>query len=319
MTAGGRTAAGLSHSVVVITKDRPKEIATLLGCLARQTRTPEEVLVIDASSDPAAFQDASREYASSSFELRHIRTPANISAQKNAGLEAARGEIVSFLDDDVELPPTYCDAVLNRFEADPEAKLGGIGGVMENPPRRGSAERAFRKLFLLQSDAGRNAFLPSGIPDPGYDYPVETGVEFLSSGAVSFRREAIGGLRFDETQLPGPALGFATGRGFSEDVLFSSIIAELHRLVVLPGACFRHHPSPANREDVYTTQVLYQWSLRYVSRLKARTVLRRIARCWALFGLGVLSLVQTVAYGKSGYVRGYFSAMTSVIPKERSD
>jgi hypothetical protein len=298
----------MTHSAIVITKDRPREAAASLGMLAGQDVPPDEIIVVDASERDAAATPSRDAQSMQTSRLTVLRAEANISGQKNAGLAAATGDIVSFFDDDVLLPTDYCGAVLRRFADDAEGRIGGIAGLPLDQPRPAWPLLLYRKAFLLQTDCGRGRFRLSGFPDFGFDFQEETAVEFLASTAVSFRRSAIGHARFD-AGLTGPALGLATGRGFAEDVEFSSVIARTHALRVLPSLRFRHDASPANRESTEITQALYVHAMRRVSAAHAAGPLQRLARLWALAGQGGLCLMQSAGYRDAGYVRGYWRAM----------
>jgi glycosyltransferase involved in cell wall biosynthesis len=272
---------------------------------------PDRVIVVDASDDDGTAAAVRHFQAERSvFPVRFISSEPDICAQKNIGLDAAEADVVSFFDDDAVLEPDYCATVMRRFEEDATASIGAIGGLLTNPPRRSMLEILFRKLFLLQSDRGRHRFLASGFPDPGWDYTAETEVEFLASTALSLRRSCIDGLRFDEKHLTGKALSLGTGRAFSEDVLFTWTLGRNARLIVLPDARYTHNVSMSNRENRAVTQTLYVYSLRYVSALHAVSPLRSLARGWALFGLGVLSVLQSAACRDAGYLRGYRAAMS---------
>ena len=298
----------MTHSAIVITKDRPREAAASLAMLAAQDVPPDEIILVDASEREGVIVPSHHAEAPQATRIAVLRTKANISGQKNAGLAATTGDIVSFFDDDVLLPADYCGAVLRRFTDDVEGRIGGIAGLPLNQPRPAWPLLLYRKVFLLQTDRGRGRFRLSGFPDFGVDYGAESEVEFLASTAVSFRRGAIGDTRFD-AGLTGPAIGLATGRGFAEDVEFSSAVARTHVLRVLPSLRFRHESSPANREGTEITQALYVHAMRRVSAAHAAGPLRRLARLWALAGQGGLCLVQTVWYRDAGYARGYWRAM----------
>ena len=300
----------MTHAAIVITKDRPREVAAFLESLAAQVRRPDEIIVVDASTRDEtrrAVEDIQRSLPD--LHIATLRTAANIGGQKNEGLDSAATDIVSFFDDDVLLPIDYCARVLARFEADSEEGVCGLAGIPELAREPAWPLRVFRKLFFLQTNRGCNRFRFSGIPDFGFRFDAETEVEFLASTAVSFRRNAVDGIRFDSEQLTGKALGLATGRGFAEDVEFSHAAGRKGKLLVLPALHFRHKESPSSRENTFVTQALYVFAMRTVSDAHADTAARRVARWWALCGLGLLSAFQTIWYRDAGYLRGYQRAM----------
>lgn len=295
----------LRHTAIIITMDRHDELRLTVESLVRQTLPPQQLLIVDASGEPVRRED----FKSLPFECVIMHTQPSICAQKNLGLSHANADVISFFDDDVTLERDYCRFIVERFAKDEEGMIGGIGGVMRNPPNRSALEVLFRKFFLLQTDQGKNRFRLSGFPDPGFSFKEETTVEFLASTAVSFRSSAVGDVRFDE-QFTGYTHGLPTGRGFSEDILFSSMLGISHRLCILPAATFIHRQSEKNREAIDMTQQLYVYSLRRISFSRMTNFIGRLARTWALLGQGLLCLVQSIRYGNWGYVKGYARALT---------
>jgi len=91
----GRASAAPRFSVIVPTHDRPGLLAEALASVRAQTLGDFECLVVDdASAHPTVVPSDPR--------FRVIALPANRgpSAARNAGLDAAVGDVVTFLDDD---------------------------------------------------------------------------------------------------------------------------------------------------------------------------------------------------------------------------
>lgn len=103
-----------SVSTIIATYNRPKLLARTLDCLARQTLLPAEVLVVDDGSDLDTRDALSkwRERVRPEFELVYMRQKNQGPAvARNNGMDASRGELIHFLDDDDLL----CTAALERL------------------------------------------------------------------------------------------------------------------------------------------------------------------------------------------------------------
>ncbi len=303
----------MKHSIVIITRNRPEEVRMVVHDLMAQTAIPEEIIIVDASDEKVDMSDLQENRESTVVEV--LKSRPDICKQRNIGLQSACGEIITFFDDDVRLQNNYCEAVMRRFSEDSEGEITAIGGVMINPRVPGKIETAVRKLFMVQSYHGRNRVLPSGIPDFGHRFTRETTVEFLSSGALSIRTSCVKALTFEEHWLTGAPLGLETGRGFGEDVLLTLQLGLSGKLLVLPEATYEHFPSKHGRENMFVTQALYVYSLKYISSISVSMRRgNRVLRLWALFGQGLICLAQAIRFKDIGYINGYLLAMKTPCP-----
>lgn len=298
----------MTHAAIIITRNRSDELRRCVASLAAQTLSPDIILIVDASEQPVAADALG---VAAAVQVRVIVAEPGICAQRNIGLEHADADIVSFFDDDVVVDAGYFAAVMEVFEKDVRAEVAGISGVISDSRRMRGIELLMRRVFLLQTARGVSRFRVSGVPDVAYECRDVTTVPFAATTAVSYRRSAIGDVRFDDRELGGAAMGLPTGRVFGEDLLFSLEVADGGgRILMLPAARCEHRPSAQNREDVFATQALYVRSLRVLSRRAVRGVLQAVARRWALFGQLLLCGVQAVYHRDAGYVRGWWRAMT---------
>jgi glycosyltransferase involved in cell wall biosynthesis len=292
----------MTHSVIVATMNRPADVGRLLDALGNQTRPPDEIVLADASSDDATRRVARERMKEGGPRLMHLRCVPGICSQRNAGMETSLGDVLTFFDDDVIPAPEYCELAMFHFESDGEAAIAAVGGVAVNTRPVGRWRTAFRRLFLLQTDRGGNGFLASGIPDFGSHFDELSRVQFLATAAASFRRSAVGNMKFDERKFSGAALGLPTGRGFGEDVDFSAGLSAAGALLIDPALAFVHDHSEANRENTLVTQALYVYAMRTISADHAAS---RAARRWALLGQFLLCAAQSAVKMNPAYLRGY--------------
>jgi len=103
-------AEGWEVTVVVPTRNRPGSLRRCLEALSGQVGVGTiEVVVVDDGSDDLAAVEAASERAPHARLVRQPRSgPA---AARNAGVEAARGSIVCFTDDDCEPDPGWAAAL----------------------------------------------------------------------------------------------------------------------------------------------------------------------------------------------------------------
>ncbi len=298
----------MTHSVVIATMNRPAETARILDALLGQTRPPDEIILADASSDDAARRATRERMKEGAPRLTHLRCVPGICSQRNAGIETAGGDVLTFFDDDVIPAPEYCGIAMSHFEGDREAAIAAVGGVAVNMRPVERWQTAFRRLFMLQTDRGVNAFQASGIPDFGSNFDCLSRVQFLATAAASFRRSAIGGVRFDEKRFSGAAVGLPTGRCFGEDVDFSARLSAAGVLLIDPALSFVHDHSKTNRENAHISQALYVYAMRTMGADHATS---RAARRWALFGQFLLCAAQSAVKMDTGYLRGYLRGVSA--------
>ncbi|WP_169703135.1 glycosyltransferase family A protein [Candidatus Kuenenia stuttgartensis] len=152
---------------------------------------------------------------SNKIEVIYIyQAKKSLVAARNKGIDIARGEIVSFLDDDVVLFEDYYEQVLRYFRND--EKLGGVGGnvMIECEPQgwKWKLRLAMLKIFMLHNYDGKMTVSGFGYPIVGIaiDRPMQ--VEMLSGCNMNFRSEHLKNDKFDE---------WFTGYSYREDAELS--------------------------------------------------------------------------------------------------
>jgi glycosyltransferase involved in cell wall biosynthesis len=107
-------------SVVIPTLNRPAFLREAVAAALSQTYDHRELVIVDDGSDPEAIESLR-----GIFDLEGIRFLRNprrlgVSAARNIGVHAARGELIAFLDDDDLWLPGYLETGVKAFLADPE-------------------------------------------------------------------------------------------------------------------------------------------------------------------------------------------------------
>jgi glycosyltransferase involved in cell wall biosynthesis len=104
-------------SLVVATVGRSEELTRLIESLLRQTCESFEVIVVDQNVDDRVHRILSRY---DHLDVIHLRSELGVSRARNVGLNAARGEIIAFPDDDCWYPPDALESRLALLDGHPE-------------------------------------------------------------------------------------------------------------------------------------------------------------------------------------------------------
>jgi glycosyltransferase involved in cell wall biosynthesis len=214
---GAVDAARSTLSVVTPTLQRPQEVAGLLESLTTQVYPPDEVILVDgALPGEIATESLVASLAERlPFRCRYIRHGGGTAVQRNVGIDAATGEFIAFVDDDIRLEPAFFDVIMAAFRADRDRTIGGITGCVANEhldPMTSRRWRWYRRLRLFTTyEPGRFDF-QTGYPinralQPPHDGQRE--MDHFGAGSAVWRRAVFDeGLRFSS---------FFTDYGLLED------------------------------------------------------------------------------------------------------
>ena len=206
-------------SVVVVSRDRPAALRRCLTALAQLDYGPFEIVIVADAAGQAAIADLP---AAAGARQRRRDAPG-ISAARNAGVAAAGGEIVAFIDDDAVPEPTWLTELAAAF-ADPEtaAAVGYVRG------RNGISYQS-RADAIDAFGRTRSADLPGR--DPRTPVCPADHVPKLVGTNMAVRRAVLAGLGgFDEV------FGFY----LDDSDLSMRLAAAGLRVVAVPGAEVHH-------------------------------------------------------------------------------
>ena len=112
-------------SIIVPTRERAGYLDVALASIAPQAGAAgAELLVIDDGPSDATRETAARHGAR---DVAHD-APRGLNAARNSGIDAAVGDLLVFVDDDVDVRPGWLDALLDAHAAeDPDV------GVLTGP------------------------------------------------------------------------------------------------------------------------------------------------------------------------------------------
>ncbi len=276
-------------SVIIPCRNGERIVAEAVASALTQTEPPLEVLVVDDASTDGTAQ------AARAAGARVLRTEArrNAGGARNIGIEAATGDVLAFLDADVAAPPDWLARVRADLERDPGIVAVGGRVVSGRPGLFGDLD-----LYLNHSEwIGGRASFKGLIPTLG----------------VAYRREAVGPVRFVETNL-------------GEDASFGAAVLERGgRLWYDPGIVMTHRHERLDRETfharqvnagrtIYRTRVLHDRPGRILVRCPPLVflyphlwiVLARMARAGRAGR--ALALFPWLLAGETARIRGFFQA-----------
>lgn len=256
-------------TIVICTYHREALLAQALASVARQelpSGLDASVIVVDNSDEGAAAAVVAEAARESPIPMRRLAAhPANIAVARNAGVAAAQGEWIAFLDDDQQAQPGWLVAVAEAIARFPhDVFFGAVEGVFETPEAAGPAAR---QLFsrALDAEAGREMFAMGSRKTPG--------VALATNNSV-FRRAA---MTVDD-QVFDPAFG----RGGGEDYdLLCRMQRRGARFAWAPAARAREFVPAARCEPAYLRRRFYAGGQAYAAAVAGASARPDAAR-WLL-------------------------------------
>jgi GT2 family glycosyltransferase len=262
-------------SVVIPTMRREAILAATLDSLRRCDPAPHEVIVIDADPEGSSRAIVTEFDHEVDPAVRYIQSRASLTLQRNLGIGDATGEVLVFVDDDVDIEPDLF-ARLEEPYRDPDV-VGATGRIVEpESGRLGGPRSALRRI--LPGGGRDGTFTRYGYPRYLRDLDSPADVEFMQGCFMSARREAANEVLFDE-ELGGYAL--------AEDEDFSYRLSRLGRIRYVPEIVVHHRKLGFGSQDARRFGRLVVKNRAYLFRKNFPQT--RLAR--AQFGLLVLALV----------------------------
>jgi len=273
------TAGQLSVTVLVPTYRRPDDLARCLSALLRQSRAPQQIVVVARADDEATHACLADHVTPRvlNVDVAIVEEGGQVAAL-NRGLEAATGDVIAITDDDAAPRSDWVERIAQAFADDP--RLGALGG-------RDWVHEGGRVLDGERAQVGK--VLRSGRIIGNHHLGVGQAreVDMLKGANMSYRRTAIGALRFDR-RLRG------TGAQTHNDMAFSMSVKRAGwTLVYDPHVAVDHFPAPRPGEDPRNAQTLNSirnaaFNFHLILRAHLSPLHREVAWWWyALIGTRV--------------------------------
>ncbi len=126
--SAGLTSAAADVSVVVPVYNVAPYLARCLDSLLAQTVRPREIICVDDASTDGSAEMLRAYERRCSGRIRVLRNERNggLGAARDAGMRAASGAFLMFVDSDDEVPPDYVQTYMRAMEAQPcDILIGG--------------------------------------------------------------------------------------------------------------------------------------------------------------------------------------------------
>ena len=266
---------------------RPKPLLKLLQSVQEQTLYPDEILIIDGSTN----QETELVLKENQFNNSHYFLVPNkhrgLTKQRNYGIKRVGTaiEVVCFLDDDIVLEMDYFEQLLKSYEIYPDAL--GVGGYIINETiskyvgenyqprineyyfdgwkRKDSSRFVLRKILGLESDCAPG-FFPNFAHERSVSFLPPSGkiyeVEMLMGGVSSFKKSVFETIRFST---------YFEGYGLYEDADFTLRLSKLGKLYVNTSAKLNHYHEESGRPNRYQYGKMVVRNGWYVWRIKNPT------------------------------------------------
>lgn len=285
----------LTVSVVICTKDRPGELCETLETLWRQSRLPDELVIIDDGHldvEPLTAAARGRHVA---FVYHNKAHNPGLARSRRAGREQSSGDVILFLDDDVLLDEGYIEAIMAVYESDGEGHVGGCTGVLQGIRYR-RLQMPLLRFFGMDAPKREGQILKNfiGVLVRNIDQPTE--VQWLAGCNMSYRREALASV-----EIPNDLEGYSAG----EDRAISYQVGRRWRLMATPDARLVHRKiatSRLARGDWGFQEVYYNYL--HFRRNMPQDLSHRAAFAWLCAGYVVINLLRRDWRRAAGNLRG---------------
>jgi len=280
----------LKLSIIIPTRNRPRDLEALLHSILYQTRFPFEVIIVDDSDNDLTKNLVKKyepEFTKICSRLKYIKgSKDGLPAARNLGVKFAEGDLIFFLDDDTLLEKNVIQTLILFFENNPKAlgvqpQILNIGGADSYSKHTLSLfENAIYKVLMLTYSAENKLCVRrSGMSIFPSTLTRVITAQRLSGCCFCIRREIFTNFKFDEN---------LKRWAFMEDLDFSYRVYKKNpgSLFVIPSAKVVHKHSPEGRISSKTSiymSIIY-WFYIFFKDFFEASILNLLVFMWALAG-----------------------------------
>ncbi len=218
-------------SIIVCTVDRMTDLEECLKSLRPFRAAVAEIIVVNNGPYLAAVEEVARRH-----DARLVTEPQRgVSRARNAGILAAAGNIMAFLDDDSVADPNWLPLLLAPFR-DPQV-LAVVGSIFAQT-LRDPVSQAFDFLHRAQFPESQRTVNGNSRKN---SFPMRPAL--VGNANMAIRREAFDRFGYFDTRL---GRGTRIGSGEEPDLLLRILLGST-RIVVEPAARILHRHSTERR------------------------------------------------------------------------
>ena len=214
-------------SIIIITKDRIDQLKDCLASIGRQTKLPDEIIIVDGSLN----NDEAKNYINDfgGLNIQYFSCAAGMTKQRNLGIKKIydQSKITIFCDDDIELETNALAKTINFFQKNPSAV--GLTGDFILEPKSSLAK------IILGTFSGLYTAKTFGISCGLFniingDENIKE-IDWLSGAYMAIRTNVVRQHFFDE---------WYTDYGLGEDLDYSLQIKKMGSLYYSPDIKIKH-------------------------------------------------------------------------------
>lgn len=299
----------LTSSIVIPTKNRPRDLINCLKSIKKQTILPQEIIIVDSSSKSLKQNIAfNRFFTSNNFpqtKLIYKRSASGTAKQRNIGINLTTQELIYFLDDDTTLDPLYLETLQHYFKQN-STYVGGMCDYKQNGnytpfitkliKKTIKLQPIIKKIFFLQHDYGSGKVSLAGFARHPYGTKKFKFVKALG-GCCVYKKNILRKYKFDENlEKLGPY-------AYMEDFDLSYRIAQENLLFFAPTKLITHKMSPINRHNTEKNRLnyIYNYSYLFFKNIYPQNKLKIIIHYWSILGL----FIEAITLFDKEYIKGY--------------
>jgi len=214
-------------SIIVCTIDRLQDLARCMESLQAFRSAGAEIIVVDNGPLHTAVEEiARRHHARITIEPRR-----GVSRARNAGIRAAAGSVLAFLDDDSVADSHWLPLLLAPLQ---DSRVAAVVGIMEAQSVADEASHALDRLHRAQFPLSRQAF---GAPIGKDLFPLRFAL--IGNATMAIRRETFERFGLFDTRF---GRGARIGSGEEPDLLVRFLLGG-QSIVAEPAAKIFHRHS----------------------------------------------------------------------------